>query len=131
MRTIFGKTRSNMDNFSQKLRIELTESINKSINQTQTCFDMWRFVLNTWNFTRADYKCWWIMYRQQDLTWQEIWRTYIHLFKVRWNDYLVNYFLLMYRYGINKNILNLTFSRAELWLFRRKCQSLQEYLMKK
>ena len=34
MRTIFGKTRSNMDNFSQKLRLELTESINKSINQT-------------------------------------------------------------------------------------------------
>ena len=45
----------------------------------------------------------------------------IHLFKVRWNDHLVNYFPLMYRYGINKNILHLTFSRAEFrsfWSFR-------------
>ena len=43
-------------------------------------------------------------------TWQEIWRTSIHLFKVHWNDHLVSYFSLMYRYGINKKILFLTFS---------------------
>ena len=57
---------------------------------------------------------------QEDFTWQEIWRTSIHLFKVRWNDHLVNYFPLMYRYGINTNILHLTFSRAEFWSFRIK-----------
>ena len=33
--------------------------------------------------------------------------------KVRWNDQLVTYFSLMYRYGINTNILHLTFSRTE------------------
>ena len=44
---------------------------------------------------------------------QEIRRTSIHKFKVPWNDHLVNYFPLMYRYGINTNILHLTFSRAE------------------
>ena len=33
--------------------------------------------------------------------------------KVRWNDHLVNCFSLMYRYGINTNILHLMFSRAE------------------
>ena len=53
--------------------------------------------------------------------WQEIWRTSIHLFKVCWNDHLVNYFPLMYRYGINTNILHLTFSRAEFWSFPVKC----------
>ena len=37
----------------------------------------------------------------------------LHLFKVRWNDHLVSYFSLMYRYGVNTNILHLTFSRAE------------------
>ena len=37
----------------------------------------------------------------------------IHLFKVRWNDHLVNYLTLMYRYGINTNIFYLTFSRAK------------------
>ena len=42
---------------------------------------------------------------QEDFTWQETWRTSIHLFKVRWNDHLVNFFPLMYRYGINTNIL--------------------------
>ena len=46
---------------------------------------------------------------QENLTWQEIWRTFICLFKVPWNDHLVNYFPLMYRYGINTNILHLTF----------------------
>ena len=33
----------------------------------------------------------------------------IRLFKVRWNDHLVNYFPLMHRYGINTKILHLTF----------------------
>ena len=42
---------------------------------------------------------------QEDFTWQETWRTSIHLFKVHWNDHLVNFFPLMYRYGINTNIL--------------------------
>ena len=37
----------------------------------------------------------------------------ILLDKVRCNDCLGNYFPVMYRYGINKNILYLTFSRAE------------------
>ena len=32
------------------------------------------------------------------------------LFKFRWNDDLVNYFFLMYCYGINTNIFHLTFS---------------------
>ena len=36
-----------------------------------------------------------------------------NLFKILWNDHLVNYFPLIYRYGINTNILHLTFSRAE------------------
>ena len=35
------------------------------------------------------------------------------LFKVPWNDDLVSYFPLLYHYGINTNILHLTFSRAE------------------
>ena len=30
-----------------------------------------------------------------------------------WNDHLVNYFPLMYRYEVNTNILHLTISRAE------------------
>ena len=42
---------------------------------------------------------------QEDFTWQETWRTSIHLFKVHWNDHLVNFFPLMYRYGINTNTL--------------------------
>ena len=58
-----------------------------------------------------------IFWDQEDFIWQEIWRTSIHLFKVGWNDHLVNYFPLMYRYGINTNILHLTFSRAEFWSF--------------
>ena len=37
----------------------------------------------------------------------------VHLFKVRWNDHLVGHFSLMYRYGINTNILHLTFSHAK------------------
>ena len=37
----------------------------------------------------------------------------INLFKVRWNDRLVCYSSLVYRYGINTNILHLTLSRAE------------------
>ena len=41
--------------------------------------------------------------------------------QVRWNDHLVNYFPLMYRYGINTIILHLTFSRAEFRSFRIKC----------
>ena len=41
---------------------------------------------------------------QEDFIWQEIWQTFIHLFKVGWNDHLVNYFPLMYRYRINTNI---------------------------
>ena len=39
--------------------------------------------------------------------------TNLYLFKVRWNDHLVNQFCLMYCYGINRNILHLIFSRAE------------------
>ena len=50
--------------------------------------------------------------------------------QVRWNDHLEN-FPLMNRYGINTNILHLTFSRAEFWSFHIKFWSLQEYLMKK
>ena len=69
--------------------------------------------------------------KQEDFIWQEIWRTSIHLFKVVWYDHLVNHFPLMYRYGINTNILHLTFSCAEFWSFRIKYESLQEYLMKK
>ena len=45
---------------------------------------------------------------QEDLNWQEIWRTSIHLFKFRWNDHSINNFPLMYRYGINTNVLYLT-----------------------
>ena len=44
-----------------------------------------------------------------------------HLFKVRWNDHLVSYFSLMYCYGINTNILHLTFSLAGFSSFRIKC----------
>ena len=40
--------------------------------------------------------------------------TLIHLFQVRWNDHLVNYFSLMHRCGINTNLLLLTFSRAKV-----------------
>ena len=59
--------------------------------------------------------------KQEDFTWQEIWQTAIHLIKVRWNDRLVNYFALMYHYGINTNALHLTFSGAGFWSFRIKC----------
>ena len=40
-------------------------------------------------------------------------KTPIHLFKVCWNDRLVSYFSLIYRYGINQNVIHSTFSRAE------------------
>ena len=60
-------------------------------------------------------------FKQKDLTWQEIWQTSIHLFKVRWNDRLVNYFPFLCRYGINTNMVHLTFSRAQLSSFRVKC----------
>ena len=46
----------------------------------------------------------WCSCNQEDFIWQEIWQTSIYLFKVRWNDHLVNYFPLMYRYGIDINI---------------------------
>ena len=36
-------------------------------------------------------------------------KRYDHLIKVRWNGHLVNYLPLIYRYGINMNILHLTF----------------------
>ena len=55
---------------------------------------------------------------QEDFTWQEIWRTSIYLFKVRWSDHLGNYFPLFYRHGVNTNILHLTISRAEFYSFR-------------
>ena len=64
--------------------------------------------------------------KQEDFTWQEIWGTFIHLFKGYWNDHLVNYFPLMHCYRINTNISHSTFSRAECWSFRIKCYSLQE-----
>ena len=35
------------------------------------------------------------------------------MYLVRWNDHLVSYFPLIYHYGINTNILLLTFSRGE------------------
>ena len=35
---------------------------------------------------------------------RSIMNLYIHLFKFRWNEHLVNYFPLMYRYVINTNI---------------------------
>ena len=50
---------------------------------------------------------------QDEFTRQETWQASVHLFKVRWNEHLVSYFSLMYRYGINTIILHLTFSRAE------------------
>ena len=50
---------------------------------------------------------------QEDFIRQEIRRTSIHLFEVGSNEHLVNYFPRMYCYGINKNMLHLTFSRAE------------------
>ena len=37
----------------------------------------------------------------------------IHLFKVRWNDHLVSYFLLMVRYGIDTIVLHVTFPPAK------------------
>ena len=55
---------------------------------------------------------------QEDFTWQDIWRTSIHLFKVHPSDHLLNYFLLLYRYGISTKISHLTFSRAEFNHYR-------------
>ena len=37
----------------------------------------------------------------------------LYFFKVCWNDHLGGCFSLMYRHGVNTNILNLTFSRGE------------------
>ena len=34
---------------------------------------------------------------QEDFIWRDIWRTSIHLLKVRWSGHLVSYFPLMYR----------------------------------
>ena len=51
---------------------------------------------------------------QGDFIWQEVWRTSINLFEVRWNDHLVNYFYLMYRGGINTNLLHLTLFFTDL-----------------
>lgn len=53
-----------------------------------------------------------IMYDQGDLIWQELWRTPIHLFKVPWNDHLLNFFSLIHRWRINTNLLALKFSCA-------------------
>ena len=53
------------------------------------------------------------MQDQEDFTRQEILQTSLHLFKVRLIDHLMNYFPLMDRYGIDINILHLTYSRAE------------------
>ena len=52
---------------------------------------------------------------------KEIWRTSIHLFKVRWNDRLVDYFPPMCRYRINTNILHVIFSCVEFWSLCTKC----------
>ena len=52
-------------------------------------------------------------FKQKDFTLQDIWRTSIHLFRVCWNNHLVSYFSLIYRYEISSNILSLTFFRAE------------------
>ena len=59
-------------------------------------------------------------WNQEDLIWQEIGRTSIHLFKVCSNEHLVNYFPLIYGYGTNPNILHLTYSHAEFWSFHVK-----------
>ena len=53
------------------------------------------------SFPKTDFLIPRIFYLTRDMT------------KVRWNDQLVTYFSLMCRYGINTNILHLTFSRAE------------------
>ena len=54
-------------------------------------------------------------FRHEDFTWQEIWRTSIYSFKARWNNHLVNYFPLIYHYGINaNNIVFYIFSRRIL-----------------
>ena len=39
--------------------------------------------------------------------------TNLYLFKLSWNNHLLNYFPLVCRYEINANILHLTFSRAD------------------
>ena len=51
---------------------------------------------------------------QGDFIWQEVLRTFIQLFEVRWNDHLVNYFYfsLMHRCRINTNLLPLTLCRG-------------------
>ena len=50
-----------------------------------------------------------IMHYQEEFIWHEIWRTSIHLFKIRWNE-LFSYDIY---YGINTNVLHLTFSCTE------------------
>ena len=50
---------------------------------------------------------WTSTWTQEDFTLQEIWRTSIHLFKVRWKDRLENYFPLMH---VMESI-QITFSR--------------------
>ena len=52
------------------------------------------------------------MFLQKDFILQEVSQTSIHLFEVRWNNHLVNYFSMMHRCRINTNLLPLTFSRA-------------------
>ena len=41
-------------------------------------------------------------------------------FKVPWSDHLVSYFSLMYRYGINENILHLTFFSCKILIISDK-----------
>ena len=60
--------------------------------------------------------------QQENFTLQEIWRTSLPFSEL---------FFVNVSFGINKNILHLTFPRAEFWSFRIKCKSLQEYLMTK
>ena len=55
--------------------------------------------------------------KQGDFIWQEVWRTSIHLFEVRWSNHLVSYFSLTLHCGISTNLLLLTFFRAEFSLF--------------
>ena len=73
-------------------------SVNKHNPTCGMCCCGMRYILSYCNW-----------YGQEDFTWQEIWKTSIFLFKVRWNEHLVSYFSPMYRYGINTNTLHLTF----------------------
>ena len=41
-------------------------------------------------------------------------RTFFHLFKVHWNDYLMSKFSVMHRCGINTDLTFLTYSLAEI-----------------